>query len=112
VVVPDAEYCKDCGAPLSTVRWLSPDPGYRPVVAAVLSVIPGLGHLYRGRPFKGIIWFFGVMLAYGAGPIGFLVHLACAANAALSGAIDDRRLDARRRLRRARYFAAPINPER
>jgi len=111
-VVADAEYCKDCGAPLSTVRWLVPDPGYRPVVAAVLSVIPGLGHLYRGRLLKAILWFFGVMIAYTAGPIGLLVHLACAANAALSGALDNRSLDARRRLRRERNFAAPIEPER
>ena len=31
---------------------------------------------------RGVMWFFGVAIAYGAGPIGYLLHLICAASAA------------------------------
>lgn len=56
----------------------------RPVIAFVLSVVPGLGHVYQRHPWRGIGWFFGVMIAYGASPpLGFLLHLICAANAAV-----------------------------
>ena len=55
------------------------------MLALVLSIVPGVGHIYRGKPFKGILWFFFVMSAYTAAhPLGFLLHLICAANAAFS----------------------------
>ena len=56
------------------------------MLALVLSIVPGVGHIYRGRPFKGIMWFFFVSIAYGMGPpFGILIHIICAANAAFSG---------------------------
>ena len=55
------------------------------MLALVLSIVPGVGHIYRGKPFKGVFWFFFVSLAYGlSAPFGFLIHLICAANAAFS----------------------------
>jgi TM2 domain-containing membrane protein YozV len=89
-VVEDATFCKDCGAPLNTTIWVKQNPGFNPILAAILSVLPGLGHLYRGRVGRGIMWFFGVTAAYGASiGLGILIHIICAANAALAGTIAD-----------------------
>lgn len=107
-MVADAEFCKDCGAPL-TVRWISRNPGFNPIVAAALSLIPGLGHLYRGRIGRAIMWFFGVSVAYTVGQgFGLLIHLICAANAALSGAIEED-VFIRRVRARSRRFSAPFD---
>ena len=50
------------GKPLSTAkkrdkraRPKSPERSYSPAVAAILSLIPGLGHAYVGRPRRGLI---------------------------------------------------------
>ena len=51
----------------------------------------------RVTPTRGVMWFFGVAIAYGAGPIGYLLHLICAVSAASYGTI---RYDERRRRRR------------
>ena len=60
------------------------------MLALVLSIVPGVGQIYRGKPLRGILWFFGVSLAYGMGPpLGILIHLICAANAAFSGALRE-----------------------
>ena len=81
MVVADATFCKQCGASLHPLRgeW------GRLMVAAALSIIPGLGHLYRGYPWRALAWFIGVGLAYMAPPLGLLLHLICAASAALAG---------------------------
>jgi len=90
IVVADARFCKACGAPLARFRLLRRDPGFTPFLALVLSIIPGLGHIYRGKVFRGILWFFGVTIAYMSGPIlGVLIHLICASNAAFAGAIRE-----------------------
>jgi hypothetical protein len=66
------------------------DSGFNPVLALLLSIVPGVGHIYRGWPFKGIAWFFGVSVAYTMGPpLGILIHFICAANAAFSGALRE-----------------------
>ncbi len=108
VVVQGATFCKECGAELTTVRWLRPPPGYNPIVAAALSFVPGLGHLYRGRLTRAILWFVGVSVAYTMGfGFGVFIHVICAVNAALSGAIRD---DVFARARRhARRFHAPFD---
>lgn len=60
------------------------------MLALVLSIVPGVGHIYRGRPFKGVMWFFFVSIAYGMGTaLGILIHIICAANAAFSDAIRE-----------------------
>lgn len=88
VVVGDARFCKDCGAALASgVRWKH-DLNWNPWIAAGLSAIPGLGHFYKGQHLYAVLWFFGVLIAWNAGPIGLFLHLVCIANAALSGAIE------------------------
>jgi hypothetical protein len=83
-VVEGASFCKHCGAPLEATGSIARDLGMRPVIAFVLSIVPGLGHVYQRHPWRGIGWFFGVMIGYGVGyPLGFLLHLICAANAAV-----------------------------
>ena len=65
------------------------DQGWQPFLAAALSVIPGLGHLYRGHPGRAALWFFGVIVAYALSyPLGLMLQLVCAANAALSDMIQ------------------------
>jgi hypothetical protein len=90
IVVDDARFCKSCGAAL-TYPLIRRDPGFSPIVALVLSIVPGVGHIYRGKLFKGVMWFFGVSLAWTAGGpgLGILVHIICAANAAFSGVIGE-----------------------
>jgi hypothetical protein len=91
IVVDDARFCKSCGAPLTRYPLIRRDPGFSPVIALVLSIVPGVGHIYRGKLFKGVIWFFGVSFAYTAGGpgMGILIHFICAANAAFSGVIGE-----------------------
>ncbi len=90
IVVAGATFCKSCGAPLTRFPLLRRDPGFNPILALVLSIVPGIGHIYRGKPFKGIAWFFGVGFAWSVAPaMGILVHLICAANAAFSGVIRE-----------------------
>ncbi|MBV8772534.1 MAG: zinc ribbon domain-containing protein [Deltaproteobacteria bacterium] len=101
VVVPDANYCKNCGAPLT---WLSRDISWRPLWAVFLSVIPGLGQLYKGQPARGLLWFiFVVVFLLYATPIGVLLWMICAGNAALAGAMPGETIaTATRRSRRRR----------
>lgn len=109
VVVADASFCKECGAPLSSEHWLRRDIRWNPWLAASLSIIPGVGHLYRGQPWRAIVWFLLVTVGYGIDQsLGALLHAVCALNAALRGAFNDaavsqalyrRRLRARRGLR-------------
>ncbi|MGH7987806.1 MAG: hypothetical protein ACREQX_16200 [Candidatus Binataceae bacterium] len=59
-------------------------------MALLLSVIPGLGQMYKGHPWRALGWFFGVIISYGiAFPLGLIIHLICAGNAALAGAIRE-----------------------
>jgi len=96
IVVEGAGFCKDCGAPLSASGAVARAGSMRPVIAFLLSIIPGLGHIYQGRLSRGIGWFVGVAVAYSAGPIGFLLHLVCAVSAA---SYDSNRYHERRRRR-------------
>src|SRR5438093_11887180 len=44
-------------------------------VAVILSVIPGLGHIYKGHRLAGCLWMAGAV------PVGILVFLAAIASA-------------------------------
>ena len=93
VTVIDATFCKECGAPLAGTFWLSHEITWRPFVAFVLSIVPGLGHLYKRQPLRGLLWFMFVGYMYGAvPPLGWVIHAICAGNAALSGAIREEAL--------------------
>jgi hypothetical protein len=113
VVVAGAEFCKDCGAPLAGGRFFARNPGFNPVIAAALSIVPGLGHVYKGRPGRGAGWFFAIFFAYGMNPaLGLLLHVICAANAALQGAIQDDAFARGRRRGRARRPSASFGDQR
>jgi hypothetical protein len=99
IVVEGAGFCKECGAPINASGMMRRERGIRPAIAFLLSIIPGLGHIYQGHTGRGVMWFFGVVMAYGAGPIGYLLHLICAVSAASYGT---NRYDDRRRRRRDR----------
>jgi hypothetical protein len=88
VVVGDARFCKDCGAPLAAGLHFKQNLSWNPWVAAALSVVPGLGQLYKGQPLYAVLWFIGVVLAWMAGPLGLILHLICVVNAGVGGAID------------------------
>ena len=44
-------------------------------VAVLLSIIPGLGHIYKGHRLAGFLWMFGAI------PVGIFVFLAAFASA-------------------------------
>lgn len=90
VTVADAIFCKECGAQLAGTVWLSHAITWRPGVAFILSIIPGLGHLYKRQPWRAGLWLFFVSWMWAAAPpFGLILHLICAGNAALSGAIKE-----------------------
>src|SRR5437879_336908 len=92
VVVARARFCKECGAPLGLRLKLRVNLEFVPWIALALSILPGLGHLYRGQPWRAAGWLVLVALGYMAQPFGFVLHAICAANAALGGAIEFRGL--------------------
>jgi hypothetical protein len=87
-MVTDASFCQECGAPLMTGLWLRSGLGWSPMLALGLSIVPGLGQVYKGRRWIAAGWFILVTLAYTAPPLGYLLHAVCALNAALAGAIE------------------------
>ncbi|MHB8383734.1 MAG: NADH pyrophosphatase zinc ribbon domain-containing protein [Candidatus Binataceae bacterium] len=110
IVVADAQFCKDCGAPIAATQIFVHAPGFNPITAFVLSVIPGLGQIYKGHVIRGVIWFCAVLIAYQLGAIGPILHFVCALNAAFQGTLrDDRAGGSRvgRRGRGPRVTAAP-----
>ena len=91
VTVAEAVYCKQCGAKLGAAGWLG-EMARPPVIAVVLSVVPGLGHFYAGRTGRAIGWFFGALWAYGISTsLGVLIHLVCAVSAARAATLDAER---------------------
>ncbi len=90
VVVAGASFCKDCGTPLAASGLLGELNFNAPaLVAALLSLLPGLGHFYAGHTWRAIKWFFGVLFAYAISPgLGLLIHLVCAVSAARAGMED------------------------
>jgi hypothetical protein len=44
-------------------------------IAVLLSVIPGLGHIYKGHKLAGVLWMFGAI------PVGIFVLIAAFASA-------------------------------
>jgi hypothetical protein len=110
IVVAEAKFCKDCGAPVLAPQVFAREPDFNPIVAFVLSVIPGLGQIYKGRVIRGVVWFCAVILAYALGPLGPILHFVCALNAAIHGTPRHQRIAAsraRRRGRGLRDIAAP-----
>jgi hypothetical protein len=86
LIVPDAAYCKECGAALPIRLSRDAETRFDPLVALALSIVPGVGHWYNGRPGRGVLWFILVIFFYAVfpEPLPALIHLICAANAAAS----------------------------
>lgn len=102
VVVANADFCKNCGAPLLSSPVIAHNLPWQPLIAAGLSVIPGLGHVYKGRPWSGAAWFIAILFAYHLDQLlGFVLHFICAGNAALAGALREDVLSARLGSRRS-----------
>ncbi|MBV8453712.1 MAG: zinc ribbon domain-containing protein [Deltaproteobacteria bacterium] len=116
VVVADANFCKNCGAPLTNTVWFNSDISWRPRVAAALSIVPGLGHWYKGERVRGLLWFIFVMMLYSSNApvLGFLLHLICISNAGLGGAIREEAItnSTRRRHPRRRLLRMTLPPEK
>jgi len=109
VVVADANFCKECGAPLAGTVWFSHDITWRPSLAFILSVVPGLGHWYKGQRRRGVAWFVCVIIAWSMNPaLGLLLYLVCALNAAFSGAIREEALGRTARGANANGFSTSI----
>ena len=107
----DAAFCKECGAPLAGTVWLRHEITWRPMVAFALSIVPGLGHFYKRQPWRGVAWFVFVGYMYAAAPpLGWIVHLICASNAALSGAIKEDALARSIPGGRSRHLPAAARP--
>ncbi len=80
VTVLDALYCKECGADLGPGALNLSSPT---LIAAILSILPGLGHFYAGRTRRAIGWCFAVLFSYAtAASLGLLIHIICAVSAA------------------------------
>jgi hypothetical protein len=111
VTVADASFCKECGAALAGTFWLTHTITWKPGVAFVLSIVPGLGHLYKRQPWRGLLWFMFVVYMYVAVlPLGWIIHVICAFNAALSGAIREEALTRAGRGAGPRAFSAASRP--
>jgi predicted nucleic acid-binding Zn ribbon protein len=93
ITVADARFCKECGAPLADTVWLSRSISWHPLTALMLSVVPGLGHWYKGQRRRAPIWFLVVIFLYiNAYPFGLMMHMICGGNAALAGAVREEAL--------------------
>jgi hypothetical protein len=70
----NAERCNKCdwvrGVPAQTAEGKASD-----AVAVILSIIPGLGHVYKGHKLAGFFWMLGAI------PVGVFVLLAAFASA-------------------------------
>jgi len=70
----DAQSCDRCdwrrAATTETAEGKASD-----AVAVILSIIPGLGHIYKGHKLAGLLWMAGAI------PVGIFVVLAAIASA-------------------------------
>jgi len=70
-VPAEALFCARCGAQLKVqpvqgdiidgTRRFAKQRAISPGRAARLSIVPGLGHLYAGAPFKGLVFFTAIL---------------------------------------------------
>ncbi len=76
----NAASCPHCGEPMATQTrhpQMVPQYTYSPGLAGVLSFfIPGLGQLYRGKIFGGLLWFIFTAIGYLFLVVpGLIIHL-------------------------------------
>ena len=85
----EARRCRHCGESLDPVLRAAEEasrtalerrnPSFSPGVARVLSVIlPGLGHIYRGKLLSGFLWMIVTPLGYLCFIVpGLILHVLC-----------------------------------
>lgn len=78
----NAASCPHCGEPMAPQTrqpHMVPQYTYSPGLAGVLSFfIPGLGQLYRGKIFGGLLWFVFTAIGYFFLFVpGLIIHLFC-----------------------------------
>ena len=71
----DAERCDRCDWTRDTTGTETAEGKASDAVAVILSVIPGLGHIYKGHRLAGFLWMAGAV------PVGIFVFLAAIASA-------------------------------
>lgn len=96
---------------MAGTEWFTHNITWRPLTAMMLSIVPGLGHFYKGRPWKALFWFLGVVLSYSINvAFGVIIHVICAFNAALSGAIREEAFTRSSRGPRSKGLSASAGP--
>lgn len=56
-------YCQNCGYRINDTKNIGVTPEYKnPKIAALLSVLPGLGQVYNGAIIRGLLFLFGTIL--------------------------------------------------
>jgi hypothetical protein len=70
----DAQACDRCDWTRATTTETAEGKA-SDAVAVILSIIPGLGHIYKGHKLAGFLWMFGAI------PVGIFVLLAAFASA-------------------------------
>ncbi len=86
-IEPGSLKCRHCG------EWLHPDlrkahrpPKWHPGAAAAMSLLPGLGQIYKGKLALGLLWLLLTLLGYVAFIVpGLILHALCIFNAYHAG---------------------------
>jgi len=78
-ILADAKKCKHCGEFLDPKLKIPPltEEKFNPVTVALFSLlVPGGGHIYRGKPVKGFLWLIFSAFGYSLYLLpGVLLHL-------------------------------------
>ena len=93
-ILKEAKKCRYCGEFFdpelrASAKTLS-QPEWNPSIAAVLSLLlPGGGHIYRGKVVKGFLWLILVAIGYGFYLIpGLILHLVSVSFAAMGNPME------------------------
>lgn len=73
MIPKDAQACEQCDWTRTNVE--TAEGKASDAIAVLLSVIPGLGHIYKGHKLAGVLWMFGAI------PVGIFVFIAAFASA-------------------------------
>ena len=92
-ILMDAKKCRYCGEFLDPQLKTSVSGRYQwnPSIAAALSLlVPGGGHIYRGKTVKGFLWLFLVAAGYSFYLLpGMILHGACISFASMGNPLEE-----------------------
>jgi len=94
-ILMEAQKCRYCGEFLDPELRASvlskPQQKWNPSIAAALSVlVPGGGHIYRGKTVKGFLWLILVAAGYSLYLLpGIILHLLCIPFAAVGNPMEE-----------------------